>query len=139
MQSEGLSPDRITYICILKAFGNVGFSVKGEKIHDESINKGLFMEEDIMLNNALMNAKEGLEKDPFVAICGGDMVQWSSMLLGYIEHDKNEDAIQLYPRMLVQGLLPTMMTFSSMLKACGNMGELVVHTETKLDFEMDLN
>ena len=39
MQSEGLSPDRITYICILKAFGNTRFSVKGEKIHDESINK----------------------------------------------------------------------------------------------------
>ena len=66
MQSEGLSPDRITYICILKAFGNNGFIVNGEKIHDESINKGLFMEEDIVLNNALVNAKEGLEKVPFV-------------------------------------------------------------------------
>ena len=51
MQSDGLSPDRITYICILKAFGNIGFTVKGENIHDESINKGLFMEEDIVLNN----------------------------------------------------------------------------------------
>ena len=27
----------------------------------------------------------------------GDMVQWPAMLLGYIEQDKNEDAIQLYP------------------------------------------
>ena len=32
------------------------------------------------------------------------MVQWPAMLLGYIEHDKKEDAIQLYLRMLVQGL-----------------------------------
>ena len=47
------------------------------------------------------------------------------MLLDYIEHDKNEDAIELYPQMLVQGLLPTMMIFSDMLKACGNMRELV--------------
>ena len=67
----------------------------------------------------------------------GDVVQWTAMLLGYTEHDKNEDAIQLYLQMLVQGLLPNMMTFSGMLKACGNMGELVVHTKMKLDFEMD--
>ena len=63
MQSEGLSPYRITYICILKAFGNAQFSVKGKTIHDEGINKGFFMEEDIVLNNDLMDAKEGLEKD----------------------------------------------------------------------------
>ena len=55
----------------------------------------------------------------------GDVVQWTAMLLGYTEHDKNEDAIQLYPQMLVQSLLRNMMTFSGMLKACGNMGELV--------------
>ena len=61
-----------------------------------------------------------------------------AMLLGYIEHDKNEDVLQLYPLMLVQGfLLPNMMTFSGMLKACGNMGALVVHIEMKLDFVMD--
>ena len=60
------------------------------------------------------------------------------MLLGYTEQDKNEDAIQLYPQMLVQGfLLPNMITFSGMLKACGNRGELVVHTKMKLDFVKD--
>ena len=61
------------------------------------------------------------------------------MLLGYTKHDKNEDAIQLYPQMLVQSLLRNMMTFSGMLKACGNMGELVVHIEMKLDLKMDLS
>ena len=61
------------------------------------------------------------------------------MLLGYIEHGKNEDATQLYPQMLLQGLLPNMMTFFGMLKASGNMGELVVDIEMKLDFEMDLS
>ena len=54
----------------------------------------------------------------------GDVVLWTAMLLGYAEHDKNEDAIQLYLQMLVQGLLPNMMTFSGMLKACGNMGDI---------------
>ena len=65
--------------------------------------------------------------------------QWTAMLLGYIEHDKNEDAIQLYPQMLVQGLLPNIMTFFGMLKASANVGELVVYTEMKFDFEMDLS
>ena len=30
-----------------------------------------------------------------------------------------------------------MMTFFGMLKACGNMGKLIVHTKMKLDFVMD--
>ena len=52
----------------------------------------------------------------------GDVVQWTAMLFGYTEHDKNEDAIQLHPQMVVQGLLlPNMMTFSGMSKAGGNM------------------
>ena len=46
--------------------------------------------------------------------------------------------MQFYPQMLVQGfLLPYMMTFFGMSKACGNMGELVVHTKMKLDFVID--
>ena len=60
------------------------------------------------------------------------------MLLGYTKHDKNKDAIQFYPQMLVQGfLLPNMMTFSGVLKTCGNIGELIVHTKMKLDIVMD--
>ena len=64
---------------------------------------------------------------------------WYAMLLGYTEHDKNEDATQIYPQMLVQCLLVNKITFSSTLKKIGKMGELVVHTEMKLDFEVDLN
>ena len=76
---------------------------------------------------------------PFGGLLLVDVVQWFVMLLGYTKHDKNEDAIHLYHQMFVQGLLLKMITFSSRLKACGNIAELVVHTEMKLDFEMDLN
>ena len=48
------------------------------------------------------------------------------MLLGYIEHDRYEEGF----------LLPNTITFFGMLKACGNKGELVVHTKMKLDFVM---
>ena len=61
---------------------------------------------------------------PFDGLLLVDVVQWFVMLLGYTKHDKNEDAIQLYLQMLVQGRLPNMMTFSGMLKACGNMGDI---------------
>ena len=67
------------------------------------------MEKDIVLNNALVNAKEGLEKVPSVATVNvelfddlllvGNVVQWPAMLLGHTKHDKNEDVIQLYPQM----------------------------------------
>ena len=73
-----------------------------------------------------------------ISLLVGDVVQWTTMLLGYTEHNKNENVIQFYPQMLVQGfLLPNMMAFFSMLKECGNMEELVVHMKMKLDFVMD--
>ena len=40
-----------------------------------------------------------------VLLLVGDVVQWTAMLLGYTEQDKNEDGIQVYLQMLVQGLL----------------------------------
>ena len=54
----------------------------------------------------------------------GDVVQWPTMLLGYTKHDKNEDVIQLYPQMLVQGLLPNLMTFFGMLKGMWQHGRV---------------
>eukprot|EP00250_Pteridium_aquilinum_P019897 c24620_g2_i5 orf=1-246(+) len=33
MQGKGLSPDSVTFVCILKACGNIGAANKGEQIH----------------------------------------------------------------------------------------------------------
>ena len=64
MQHHGISPDVVTFLCILKACVSLSDVDKGKEIHDEIVRKGL-LEKHIELGNALvdMYAKCGeLEK-----------------------------------------------------------------------------
>ena len=49
---ECLSPDSVTFICILKACGTIGGTNKGKQIHDKIRRRGL-LEKDVTLGNAL--------------------------------------------------------------------------------------
>ena len=52
MQIHGISPDAITYICILKAVRKFGALEKGMRIHDEIKRNGL--SNDLSIGNALI-------------------------------------------------------------------------------------
>ena len=54
MQSEGLVPDVVTFISLLKACGITGAMGEGKKLHEEIVNRGL-LEKNIVLGNALMD------------------------------------------------------------------------------------
>lgn len=41
MQRKGLSPDEVTFSCILKACGSMGAVDKGELVNDEIVRQGL--------------------------------------------------------------------------------------------------
>ena len=54
MLNEGISPDVITFTCILKACGSIGAIDKGQKIHKEILGSGL-LGKDAILGNALID------------------------------------------------------------------------------------
>ncbi|MCO5595894.1 hypothetical protein L7F22_049945 [Adiantum nelumboides] len=54
MQHEGICPDVVTYLCILKACAMIGAIDKGKQIHDEIIPQGL-LENDVGLGGALVD------------------------------------------------------------------------------------
>ena len=51
IQNEGLSPNVVTYVCILQCCGCICDHKKGEEIHEEIMNKG-FLEKDVVFGNA---------------------------------------------------------------------------------------
>jgi pentatricopeptide repeat protein len=53
MQSEGLTPDVVTFMCILKACGNIGAIDKGKQIHEDILKAG-FLAKDVMLVAAVV-------------------------------------------------------------------------------------
>ena len=48
MRKEGFRPTEVTFLCVLKACGNVGAIDTGEQIHDEIVTRGLF-EKNLLL------------------------------------------------------------------------------------------
>ncbi|KAI5062732.1 hypothetical protein GOP47_0023271 [Adiantum capillus-veneris] len=126
MQSEGLSPNSITYISILKACGSIRAVDKGEQIHAEIATKGL-LKDNIKLGNALvdMYAKSGAiakaqEIMEELSIC--DAISWSAIITGYVQRGQGEEGLRCFERMLCKGSPPDEVIFVCVLKACASMG-----------------
>ena len=125
MQSEGLSPNTVTFICILKACG----INEGKQIHEEIVSRGLLLGENIVLTNALLdmyvrcgylsNAYEVLEQLP----CR-NVVSWNTLIGGYAKYGLCEDVINCLGYMQNEGISPNAVTFIGILKACCNIGAL---------------
>ncbi|KAI5080335.1 hypothetical protein GOP47_0005814 [Adiantum capillus-veneris] len=123
MRSEGLSPDAITYACILKACGITQDIDMGKKLHEEIARQGL-LEKHVMLGNALVhmyakcgfvtNAQKALDKLPV-----RNVVSWSALIAGYAQQGCGQEALECFERMRSEGLSPDAITYSCILKACG--------------------
>ena len=139
MQNEGISPDSVSFICILKACGSIGSLKIGEEIHDEVKKQGL-LGKDIVLGTALvdMYAKCGaLEKAHKVLeeLPERNVVSWSALITGYVQHGHGDVAVKCFMEMLDEGISPDAVTFVCVLMACGSTGSLKVgqdiHAEVK--------
>lgn len=126
MRREGISPDRVTFACILKACGSIGAIEKGKDLHSEIARKGL-LGKDTMLGGALVDmyancgalemAREVFDELP---LC--DVISYSALIAGFCEHGYGKEALDYFEEMLGEGLLPDVVTFGCVLKACGSIG-----------------
>ncbi|KAI5081375.1 hypothetical protein GOP47_0004558 [Adiantum capillus-veneris] len=126
MQKEGLSPNAITFACILKACGSIGAIWKGEEIHDKIVEQGL-LENNIMLCTALVDmyarcgallkAQRTLEELPSRGIA-----TWNALIAGYTQQGQCKQALNCLERMGNEGLSPNSVTFSCVLNACSHLG-----------------
>jgi pentatricopeptide repeat protein len=128
MQNEGLSPNGVTYLAILKACGNVRAIEKGKQIHDQ-IRSQNYLGKDIMVGNALvdMYAKCGVFDKAQEVLKGNsncDVVAWCALITGYVQHGQSNEALDSFKRMQNAGLTPDAVTFICVLKACGSLGAI---------------
>ena len=137
MQHEGIAPNSVTYLCILKACGNLRAIRKGEEIHNDLKKQG-FLQKDVVIGNAIIDmyakcgllgiAKEVLNKIPI-----RNVVSWTSLIAGYNDHGYGEEALRCFEEMKLQGISPNNVTFVCALDACGNINALeegiTIHAE----------
>jgi pentatricopeptide repeat protein len=128
MQNEGLFPDTVTFLSLMKSCGSTGDIEKGKQIHNAITCSGL-LEKEIMLANALvdMYCKCGmLEKAQVVleAIPFRDIVSWNALITGYVQQGRCCEALKFFRLMQSEGLSPDAVTYLCTLKACGSTGSI---------------
>lgn len=128
MQQEGVQPSNVIFSCVLKACGSIGAIGHGRLNHDQIIRNGLAS--DVVIANTLvdMYARCGSldeARKVFDELLSPDRVSWNAMISGYAQSGYGVAALKFFAKMQRDGMKPDQITFSCILKACGNMGTIV--------------
>lgn len=122
--SEGhrLQPNEFTISAVLSACGRLGALEQGKWLH-AYIDKSR-MKVDVVLGTSLidMYAKCGnIERARFVFDILGeekDVMAWSAMISAMAMHGRAEESLELFKKMISNGVSPNAVTFVGVLSAC---------------------
>ena len=113
-------------VASLKACTQQKDLAKGIKIHAHTVKRGLFRNNH-HITSAIVNmyAKCGAllkAQETFDDISSRNTVLWTSLIAGYAQHGYGEEALVCFECMQEEGFLPDVVTFLSVLRACGSLG-----------------
>ncbi|KAH7420947.1 hypothetical protein KP509_13G031800 [Ceratopteris richardii] len=145
MQEKGMHPDTVTFVSVLKACSTISSLNHGRAIHFEVIKEGF--EESSFIANSLMDLyiKCGCLSeacDVFAELKNVDDISWAVLIKGHIDEGFADEALTYYRKMQLKQVSPDSVSFSSALRACGELKDLEngyqIHYEIVLDgFEKD--
>eukprot|EP00250_Pteridium_aquilinum_P015199 c22439_g1_i1 orf=435-2396(+) len=127
MRLEGIDPDRVIFLCLLKACSHIGSMVLGRLVHGELMSCRL--ETDLSIGNTLidMYARCGSVEEAYTILerlHKRDAVSWSALIAGYAQHGYNVLIFRNFKRMQEEGTKPNKVTYLCLLKACINLAAL---------------
>ncbi|KAH7437976.1 hypothetical protein KP509_05G099100 [Ceratopteris richardii] len=137
IKCEGLFPNSVTLLCLLKACSNFGAADKGRMVHAEAIRQG-YTGEDYVFGNALvdMYVKCGSLLNSyhvFFELHTRTVVAWTSLIAGYAKHGHYTKVLTCFNQMQRAGVLPDATTFTCLLKACGNLRAVEKGSEVHIE------
>ncbi|KAJ7542131.1 hypothetical protein O6H91_10G091000 [Diphasiastrum complanatum] len=127
MKQEGVQPDKITFVVLLKACASLAALEQGKQLHSDIIERGF--QSDVIVGNTLvdMYAKCGCTEDArelFNNMSERDVVSWNAMIVGYAQNGLGKEALALYEQMKQEGVQPNKVTFTCVLSACASLAAL---------------
>lgn len=127
MRVAGSKPNPFALTSVLKAAVCLSSVVLGKAIHGCSV-KTLYDAEPHVCGALLdMYAKCGDIEDArlaFEMVPHDDVILWSFMISRYAQSNQNEQAFELFIRMMRSSVVPNEFSLSSVLQACANMALL---------------
>ena len=128
MNSEGISANAVSFLCILKACASANATREGQEIHAEIEKKGL-LERNTSLGNTLvrMYADCGLlieAQEIFNHLPIVDAVSWTALMGGYTRYGYGEKALNCFNQMQNEGLFLDAIAYVCCLSACASLEAL---------------
>eukprot|EP00250_Pteridium_aquilinum_P024871 c29732_g1_i1 orf=2-1285(-) len=125
MCTQGLTPGTVVSLCVLKACAVTGAIEHGRIIH--KLIKSCGLDNDVMIGSALLDmySKCGSLHEAynvFHELPCYNVVTWGAMIAAYVRHGHSLAALEAFEKMEHENIQPDEALFSSILKACGDLG-----------------
>uniref|UniRef100_K3XVX2 Pentatricopeptide repeat-containing protein n=3 Tax=Setaria italica TaxID=4555 RepID=K3XVX2_SETIT len=125
MLTEGVTPNKVTFLGALDACSNLAALCEGQQVH-QMICKTAF-QFDTFVESALMNVYSkcgeiGLARKLFDVSREKDLISWNGIIAAYAHHGVALEAIRLYDKMQENGYKPNDVTYVVLLSACSHSG-----------------
>ncbi|KAH7438988.1 hypothetical protein KP509_04G040300 [Ceratopteris richardii] len=147
MLREGIKPNRVIFLCLLRACSKMGALEQVVQIHDHIINNGLLS--DVVVGTALVDtyAKcEDIERACLVfdRLPTKNVVSWGAIIGGLAQHGDGRSALWWFGRMQHDRLKPDRAIYLAVLKACASngssiQGRMIHHQIVKNNLENDIS
>lgn len=124
MQEQSLNADGPLYVALLRTCAQLRSVEQGLKLHADIARQGL-LKTDIFVGNTLVDMYVKFDflrkaREVFDKLLMRDVVSWNALISGYAQSEHSEEALHCLQRMLLEGISPDAITFTSSLKACGS-------------------
>ncbi|ESQ42453.1 hypothetical protein EUTSA_v10015737mg [Eutrema salsugineum] len=132
MQTEKVSPNEFTAVCVLSACSDLGALELGRWVHSYVENEK--MELSSFVGNALINMYSRCgdineAKRVFRGMQDKDVISYNTMISGLAMHGESFEAIKEFRDMVNRGFRPNQVTLVALLNACSHGGLLDIGLE----------
>ncbi|KAL7592484.1 pentatricopeptide repeat-containing protein At2g46050, mitochondrial [Lactuca sativa] len=124
MLSEGVNPDRITFLNLISLSSQVGSIEMGRQFHCRTVKSGFC--KDCHVNSSLVNfyAKFGFVSEArlvFDDAVDKDLVLWNVMVSCYALNGSREEGFRVFTMMRLEGVKGDDFTYTSLVNCCASL------------------
>jgi pentatricopeptide repeat protein len=128
IKQEGVLPNDVTFLSMMKACGSMGTTSLGKRIHVQILGQSLVREKHT-IGSALVDMYAKCSELPmaleaFSELGVRNVVSWTALIAGYGHVGEEDTVIRLFNKMIGEGIQPDSVTFTVVLHACGHSGVL---------------
>jgi len=125
LRRQDVEPNEFTFSSLVKACANQAALEQGSQLHAQVIKMNFTVDPVVSSALVFMYGKCGLAEQSarmFDRIKNPTEFAWNSLLGGYSQHGFGKESIEVFKRMVKEGIKPNAITFINLLMGCSHSG-----------------